>query len=488
LTVLLDVRAADRLRGKDGSLTALIDALLRTTVEDTSIDLTRLRIVCDWIQYKSNFRETVDVRAIVGGISPDALEIAVDLRRGLAQSDGLGTAIATALERYKTGATGRVYLEPWCQTSKSCIWDFNTLYWKELGLWEEVSGQGYERALPGGESDARNSAAARESILELFATWDHLAERRALPDQLHVLELGVGNGNQARVWLDEFGRVDRELGREYYRRLHYLLGDYSPHLLEMARRNVGAHADHVSALVLDALQPTKTLGFLKYKAFFVYISNVYDNLPSDEIARIDGRLFQVEARAYLDGAAAAPIAAEIGAGPAELAELIRRLLRLGPTLLAETFAARFPSPLAAVRFWRDVWERVQLEERYTPVIPSETLAPSPGVGSEIMRSVVEAHGDIRMHVSNGAATSFIDTLPLLHPHGVLQCHDIFVTDTEQYANAFRGPGKYDGSVVNWVNGPVLAAFGGRHGFEVTFQPFRHRSGSNIMTMLARVRE
>jgi hypothetical protein len=42
--------------------------------------------------------------------------------------------------------------------------------------------------------------------------------------------------------------------------------------------------------------------------------------------------------------------------------------------------------------------------------------------------------------------------------------------------------------VNWVNGPVLAAFGGRHGFEVTFQPFRHRSGSNIMTMLARVRE
>jgi hypothetical protein len=486
--MLLDFRATDKLRGRDGSLTALIDAVLRSAVGDDSIDLATLRIVCDWVQYKNNFREPVEVRAIVGGTSADALEIGIDMRRGLPDSGTLATQIAHALAVYKDGTTGRVYLEPWCQTSKSCIWDFNALYWKELGLWEEVSGQGYERALPGGESDARNSAAARESILELFATWDHLAERRALPDQLHVLELGVGNGNQARAWLDEFLRVDRELGRDYYRRLHYLLGDYSPHLLDIARRNCGPHADHVSALVLDALAPSKTLGFLKYKAFFVYISNVYDNLPTDEIARIDGRLFQVESRAYLGADDAADIAAAIGTAPGALTELIRRLLRLGPTLLAETYAARFESPFAAVRFWQAVWERVYMEERYTPVVPAETLDSVPGVGSEIMRSVVESHGDIRMHVSNGAATSFIDTLPLLHPHGILQCHDIFVTDTAQYASAFRGPGKYDGSVVNWVNGPVLAAFGGRHGFEVTFQPFRHRSGSNIMTMLARVRE
>ena len=33
-----------------------------------------------------------------------------------------------------------------------------------------------------------------------------------------------------------------------------------------------------------------------------------------------------------------------------------------------------------------------------------------------------------MHVSNGALASFADTLPLLHPFGRLQCHDLFVTD------------------------------------------------------------
>ena len=42
---------------------------------------------------------------------------------------------------------------------------------------------------------------------------------------------------------------------------------------------------------------------------------------------------------------------------------------------------------------------------------------------------------------------------------MLQCHDLFVTDMHQYPNGFRGPGKYDGSVVNWVNGRLLAAIG-----------------------------
>ena len=78
-----------------------------------------------------------------------------------------------------------------------------------------------------------------------------------------------------------------------------------------------------------------------------------------------------------------------------------------------------------------------------------------------------------MHVSNGAAASFADTLPLLHPHGVLQCHDLFVTDVAPVPNGFRGPGKYDGSVVNWVNGPLLAASAGG-GLRRELAPFAHR--------------
>jgi hypothetical protein len=39
-------------------------------------------------------------------------------------------------------------------------------------------------------------------------------------------------------------------------------------------------------------------------------------------------------------------------------------------------------------------------------------------------------------------------------------------------------------VVNWVNGILLAHVGRRIGFEVRYEPFRHRSGGHIITMTA----
>jgi hypothetical protein len=89
---------------------------------------------------------------------------------------------------------------------------------------------------------------------------------------------------------------------------------------------------------------------------------------------------------------------------------------------------------------------------------------------------------------SGALASFTGSLQLLHPFGKLVCHDLFVTGSQGYRTNFRGLGKYDGSVVNWVNGPLLAHVGRRKGFDVQYVPFRHRSGGNIVTMTAQVRD
>ncbi len=505
----IEIRATDRLRGAKALDLGPVLTSLAHAAREGSIDLSRLRVVCDWVQYRSNFREPVEVRRILPraletarsprngpsgngrAIEPEAWEIAIDLRR--ADPAQLEVQLTQAMRPgtlCDAERPSRLYLEDWGPSSASCLWAFNALYWNALGLWEQTTGREYEQALPGGESDARNTAAARELILELFQVWDQLAARRALPEDLYVLELGVGNGNQARVWLDEFLRLDREYhGGEYYRRLHYLMGDYSSHVLERARATVRHHAERVSTLVLDARAPSETLGFLRYKAFLIYISNVYDNLPTDEIARLGGHLYRVEVRAYLPMPAARQIAAGLGVEPAELPELVNRLLQLGPELLAEAVPERFPGgTLAAVGFWRQVWEALRLEERYVPIEELDTYEIAPGIRGELLRPIVEANGDVRMHVSNGAAASFADSLPLLHPFGLLQCHDLFVTDVEQYRTGFRGPGKYDGSVVNWVNGPLLAVIGRRYGFDVHFQPFAHRAGSYITTLTARVRE
>ena len=464
-------------------LTALADA-----IKGSTLDLTNTRVVMDWVQYRQSFRGPVDTRAVLPGplaaAAGTGTEIAVDLRR--AGSASLPQQLATAFAPNE-GGPARQYLEDWTPGKDSCIWSFNGLYWNALGLWEEATGREYEQALPGGESDARNASQARDIILELFKVWDSLAARRALPEDLHVLELGVGNGNQARVWLDEFQRLDRERGGQYYRRLHYLMADYSQHVLERARENVKAHADRCSSLALDARVPTQTLGFLRGKAFLIYISNVYDNLPTDEIVRIGGHVYRIDVRAYIPPGLAKAIAEEVNIEPDALPDLVNRLLALGPDLLSKAAPERFPEGvMQAVGFWQKVWDAVRLEERYVPIEGLDSYRVTPTTGGEILRPLVESNGDVRMHASNGAAASFLDSLPLLHPFGILQCLDIFVTDLKQY-NGFRGPGKYDGSVVNWVNGPLMTAIGRRHGYDVHFETFQ-RAGSNIITLTARIQE
>src|SRR5205085_7614874 len=121
----------------------------------------------------------------------ESWEIAIDLRR--AKPDGVESAIKNSF--VNNGSSDRLALEDWRPGSRSLIWGFNGLYWKALSLWEQATGKGYESALPGGQSDARNVEAARELILQLFEVWDGLASRRALPEELYVLEIGVGNGN-----------------------------------------------------------------------------------------------------------------------------------------------------------------------------------------------------------------------------------------------------------------------------------------------------
>jgi hypothetical protein len=500
--MLIDFRPDTRLRAANPvdlvtSVLPVVDALAEAG-DAGFADLSRARVTCDWVQYKENFRDVVDVRPLLdyqavpasadqpphpAGPPAYSWEIAVDVRR----SGGVPLRELTA-ERLRNGDAGRVFLEDWGPGTQSCIWGFNALYWKALALWEKSSGRGYEQALPGGESDARNRDAARELVAELFAVWDGLASASALPEQLYVAELGVGNGSQAKVFLDEFRDLDAAHGQDYYRRLHYLMCDFSQHVLDLARETIAPHAGHVSSVSLDATRPRTSLGFLRGRVFLLYISNVYDNLPTDEVAQFGGQAYLVQVRAYFPPEAAAELGAMAAAAPAELPGIVHKLLRLGPDLLPDASPGHFPDADAAVAFWRRAWSALRLAERYIPLTGLDLYQLATSLNGEMLRPLLESGGDIRMHVSNGALASFADSIELLHPFGKLVCHDLFVTDVHGYRTAFRGPGKYDGSAVNWVNGPLLAHVGRRHGLDVHYEPFRHRSGGNIVTMTAQARD
>src|SRR5215468_3765191 len=161
-------------------LGSVVDALTAST-----LDLSRVTVRCDWIQYRQNFRESVQLRPVLAEVPSDAdevgpsqapdraLEVAIDLRRSGDVDLGTDLKIALARAGDPAGLPGTV-LEPWAVMSQSCIWRFKALSW-----WERATGREYEQALPGGRSDASDDVAARELIFELLRVWDDLAARRA---------------------------------------------------------------------------------------------------------------------------------------------------------------------------------------------------------------------------------------------------------------------------------------------------------------------
>src|SRR5215208_7760176 len=103
--MLIELRASDdRLRGPKAVDAAPILTSAFKAVADSPADLARTRVICDWIQYKHNFREPVEVRLVEPwAIEPgkpetdgETYELAIDLRRAKAES--IGEAITSALE------------------------------------------------------------------------------------------------------------------------------------------------------------------------------------------------------------------------------------------------------------------------------------------------------------------------------------------------------------------------------------------------------
>lgn len=474
----------------------------------------------DWVQYKDNFRPPIGE---CPAFDPDCQdihrrEVLIDLRQidvdnfatqlrqmldrwtppqasiqaqngnahpGLdhAGKTDLAVAVATRTVTTPTPAVGpeKLYLEPFQPARNSIIWSFNTLYWNALDKWEATFQRGYEAALPGGVTDACNPDFVAETVKRVCQVLDQLRSKDLLPEQIFVLEIGVGNGAQARTWLDEFQRYAQETHCDYYDRLHYLLSDFSACVLNVAREAVAPHLGKVSFLVMDATDPLKSLSFLRYKLMFVHISNVYDNLPSSELVKCDNQYYQVEVRAYLPHSDAETISRKYNLSEHDLPLTITRLLKIGPDY--------FDDINQGVHFWADVWHALKLEERYVLLPDLSQITLFDGLyGLDVQNLLEKISGNVRMHLNELALKSFINTVPLLHPRGIFQVQDIFITQLEQYYTSFRGPGKYDGSVVNWINGPLLQLVGNRYGYDVQSQPFIYRQNSNITILTANMRD
>jgi len=457
---------------------------LATLLQEGQVDqrtLSTLHIHLDWIQYRANFRDSIVVRRAfdaAGKVLPLA-EIAIDLRQVEARLLTMQLAEAERQLRRRRplppAEHAPLVLGEYGPLRDSVIWQLNRLFWQHLAEWETASGQGVEAALPSGRADANHPQAIADSVADFWTLLRDLEARAQLPAEIFTLEVGIGSGTRARIWLDRFKALDEQCGTGYYSRLNFILGDYAPHTMDTALAAVGPHAPIVTVMAIDALNPFKTLSFLRFKILHIHLTHVYDNLPFDELVRRDGRLYMVETRPVVSAAAAAHLAATLGMRLDEIPVLFRRLLDAGPGPVEDQ--------IRGMTFWRCIWSALRLEERLRAIDDGEEAHIPIGLGREHIDELLEAAPhDVRFQVSRGAAESFANTLPLLHPRGYLQVQDIFIPAMEDYRQGFYGPGKLDGSVVAWVNGALLRAVGARAGYDVHFAPFRYRPGSKV-TML-----
>src|SRR5207302_4999868 len=121
--MLIELRAADdRLRGPKAVDAAPILTSALKAATDSTVDLSRLRVICDFIQYRQNFREPVVLRRVqpwaIDPAAPEtdgeSWEVAIDLRR--AKPDLVETAITSSLARATAGqddSCSRVALAGW---------------------------------------------------------------------------------------------------------------------------------------------------------------------------------------------------------------------------------------------------------------------------------------------------------------------------------------------------------------------------------------
>jgi hypothetical protein len=323
----------------------------------TSEQFARLQIYLDWLQYKHNFREPITVmqRTESGVGQASRMEVRIDSRQ--VSPGSLRELVQKAIGPEKADTRigqDRIYLEEFRSFRSSIVWDFNQLYWQRLKDWEQATGKSYERSLPGGVSDGHHPQAISDSAREFWKLLQELERHNQLPTEIFILEIGVGLATRAGMWLDRFCALDEENGTRYYPRLRFLLGDYSLSTLDRSRPAVHKHIDLCSFIALDALDPTKALSFLRHKVLHVHSSNMYDNLPDEEVVWRENRLYWVQVRAYLRQEDAVRIGTDCGVAPAEVVRTIKRLLEVG--------ADSLPEHDKGMVFWREIWNAIRFEE------------------------------------------------------------------------------------------------------------------------------
>ncbi len=456
----------------------------------------RFRTYWNRIAYKHHFRAPIAFRPFVkngaeeSSVSKD-WELAVDLRQH-ASTQELATSIPRMLEQVVRGETecaNGVVIGDYVPYTKSHVWKFNDAFWQHKTPFMAAHNRDYRDAVHGSPdmNEALTRYTAEKFLNQLQAIGD-------TGDEYVYVEIGIASVERARIFIDMLVELARSKGIEsLLKQMTYLMADFSDSVLSEAQAELGTARNEIplTYLPLHAEAPLQALSPFAGRIVRIHSTNVTDNVPTDKVAQIDGHHYLIHARLYLPAEILKKLAEKYNLNSQSLEADLRQLST--PDAEVKEFLTHYQSDfrnkLGAeeggrqfYHFWLDLWNGFKLEERYVaiPALADLRFIETPEIpdqGNVLHEILAEYPHNVWIHLSNRAIEGALQMLELLHPQGVLEIIDLLVTEISDYhhvpprqskktgrplyRSGFKGPAKYEGSAVDWINARLLRAMAER---------------------------
>lgn len=447
------------------------------------------------VHYRHHFHPPIGVQTVIDGDAPPRVLLRVDMKQFESPARfrlNLRAALADLAEGETARSEHKVLLEQFVPAPKSVAWAFNAEFWSRLRDFESAIGVAYDASI-GGSTD-HNLGYARAAARALY---DRMTTHDVPSESVCILEIGVASTHRARTFVAELARLNDLDGRSADVRPTYLLADFSETILQRAAADLATVHPRIETVRIDASDPHAALASFAGRVIHAHLCNVFDNLPAEHVFRQGDRWYRTHTRAYVELDMLTEISRRHGLTEEDDRQLRGMLTGLGddphrsPGWLLESarqrLMARGREPLAYVRWWVDLFAALRFDERHARIDdPVELLRehiPRLATWNEVRRSLDAFPSDVRFHLNAAALRGFVELASLLHPQGTLEVIDLFVQRPDEYEHAFKGPAKYDGTIVNWLNGPLFRAIADELHFDVRFQPFRPFDAKSVSVVV-----
>ncbi|MCX5694401.1 MAG: ROK family protein, partial [Candidatus Omnitrophica bacterium] len=252
-----------------------------------------------------------------------------------------------------------------------------------------------------------------------------LDERGCLPEEIIVLEIGIGNAQNAINFIRAFRCLDEESQKGYFSRLQYRMCDFSEQMLADAR-SMPVFSQDLNGVVtfihLDALsQPP----FAKGEILLYRHNELYDDLPGQVIIeKRYGEIFEVY------GSLRA---------------------RRNCAIIDKDWAVISPEQFRK-EYWPDPKKLSQLHESYVDIVEiTEELCPSDletifsgyadidkSVVVPVLNETLDKFSEGRIPVNMGAVINLVNYLSILNEYGYVQFYDYGFESMAEYADTYLG--------------------------------------------------